>query len=118
MKKGSGEDKNVLITSLPNLPDYDVVESKGFVMGSALDFVPADRVIYAFFASILDPQARQRLYSRFFQRLRHRAIERLRENARRIGANAVIGVHIKIWRSGYGMYEAYAYGTAVEVKKR
>ena len=117
MKKGSGEDKNVLITSLDSLPGYRVVESKGFVMGSALDFIPADRVIYAFFASILDPKARHRLYSNFFKRLRHEALLRLSENAKRLGANAVMGATVRIWRSGYGMYEAYAYGTAVEVKK-
>ena len=117
MKKGSGEDKNVLITSLHSLPGYEVVESKGFVMGSYLDFIPADRVVYAFFASIINPRARHDLYSNFFKRLRHRAMLRLSENARKVGANAVLGVTLRIWRSGYGMYEAYAYGTAVEVKR-
>lgn len=117
MEKRAGEDKNVLITSLSSLPGYEVVESKGFVMGSALDFIPADRVVYAFFASILDPEARHRLYSNFFKRLRHRALMALSENAKKLGANAVIGVSVRIWRSGYGMYEAYAYGTAAEVKR-
>jgi len=117
MKEGGGEDKNVLITSLPSLPGYEVLESRGFVMGSALDFVPADRVIFAFFASIFDPAARNRLYSGFFRRLRHQALVRLSENARKVGANAVLGVSVRIWHCGYGMYEAYAYGTAVEVRR-
>ena len=117
MNGRDGEDKNVLITSLSSLPGYDVLESKGFVMGSALDFVPADRVVYAFFASIFDPKARNRLYSSFFKRLRHRALLTLSENATKLGANAVFGASVSIWHCGYGMYEAYAYGTAVEVKK-
>lgn len=117
MDEGAGEDKNVLITSLPSLPGYEVVESKGFVMGSSFDTVPADRVVYAFFASVFDPAARNRLYSGFFRRLRHGALMKLSENAKKLGANAVLGTSVRIWRCGYGMYEAYAYGTAVEVRK-
>jgi len=117
MKKGGGDDKNVLITPLPTLPGYKVVDAKGFVMGSSLEFVPADRVLYAFFASIVNPRARHELYSSIFRSLRHDALLRLSENARKIGANAVLGVRLRVWRAGYGMYEAYAYGTAVEVKR-
>ncbi len=107
----------MLISTLPSVPGYRVVESKGFVTGSAVDFVPADRVVYAFFASIVRPEARHDLYSAFFRRLRHRALLRLMDNARAMGANAVLGVRLELRRTGYGMYEAYAYGTAMEVER-
>lgn len=117
MNEGPREDKNVLISTLQSIPGYEVVDSKGFVMGSSFDFVPADRVVYAFFASIFDPQSRDRLYSSFFKRLRHEALLKLSENALKLGANAVLGASINSWRCGYGMYEVYAYGTAVEVNR-
>ncbi len=80
-------------------------------------FVPYDRVIYAAVRSFWHRSAREDLYSEFFRRLRHRALMKMSSNALRIGANAVVGVRVEIWRAGYGIYEAYAYGTAVEVKK-
>ncbi|NPA76932.1 MAG: YbjQ family protein [Candidatus Diapherotrites archaeon] len=117
MSIGPAPDKNVLLSATDAIPGYSVVESKGFAMGSAVMFVPYDRVIYAFVRSLWHSTARDDLYSEFFRRLRHKALLRLSENARRMGANAVLGVTLQIWRAGYGIYEAYAYGTAVEVKK-
>jgi uncharacterized protein YbjQ (UPF0145 family) len=117
MSSRSAPDKNVLVSSTDQIPGYSVVESKGFVMGSAVGFVPADRVIYAMVRSIWDPKAKERLYSSIFRKLRHRALSTLIENARKLNANAVLGTTVRIWRAGYGFYEAYAYGTAVEVKK-
>ncbi len=117
MSNGPAPDKNVLLSTTDAIPGYSVVESKGFVMGSAVMFVPYDRVIYAFVRTIWHPEARDELYSEFFRRLRHKALMAISRNARKLGANAVLGLKLRIWKSGYGMYEAYAYGTAVEVKK-
>ncbi len=48
--------------------------------------------------------------------VRHAAIEALRENAARAGANAVLGVRIHVWSPLKNVFEAYAYGTAAEVR--
>ncbi|GEM_PF-4709945 len=117
MKKGKGEDINVLLSSTDSIPGFSIRRSLGFVTGSASGTVHANSALYSFLASLIHPERRTEPYDRLFRSIRHRALLRLMENARKLGANAVVGVRISFYRVGYGFYEAFAYGTAVEVIK-
>ena len=104
--------KNVIVTPLERLEGFKIHKYVGFVLGSAvyeLDIAEAIRI------SMYSKKKRVETLSKVLKKLRHRAIEALKENAHKMGANAVFGVRVQIWSPTKHVFEAYAYGTAVEV---
>ena len=85
----------------------------GFVTGSAVAFRDFGTIVRM---SLLSEKKRRESAEIFLKRLRHNALQRLVENAKGMGANAVLGVRIHVWRVDGNTYEAYAYGTAAEVR--
>ena len=57
------------------------------------------------------------MYTKLLEQVRHRAIERLTEHAKSLGANAVVGVNFDTSELGGVMTEVLAYGTAVVVER-
>ena len=105
--------KNVIVTPLERLDGLEVKRYVGFVLGSAvyeLDVAEAIRM------SVHSKKRREETISNVLKKLRHMAIEALKENAYKMGANAVVGVRIHTWSPAKHVFEAYSYGTAVEVE--
>lgn len=105
--------KNVIVTPLERLEGLEIRRYIGFVLGSAvyeLDIAEAIRM------SVRSKKKREETISNALRKLRRRAIEALKENAHKMGANAVVGVRIHTWSPARHVFEAYSYGTAVEVE--
>ncbi len=55
-------------------------------------------------------------YTELLQESRREAIQRMTEQARRLGANAIVNVRFSTSSVAQGAAELYAYGTAVRVE--
>jgi uncharacterized protein YbjQ (UPF0145 family) len=108
----------MIVTTTPTLQGRDIVDYKGIVTGEA---ILGTNVFRDFFASIRDIiGGRSGAYERVLNDARQTAINEMTEQARRMGANAVIGVDIDYESIGAGegntMLMVSASGTAVVVR--
>lgn len=108
----------MIVTTTPTLQGRDIAEYKGIVTGEA---ILGTNVFRDFFASIRDIiGGRSGAYERVLNDARQTAITEMTEQARRMGANAVIGVDIDYESIGAGegntMLMVSASGTAVVVR--
>jgi uncharacterized protein YbjQ (UPF0145 family) len=104
---------NVIISTMNDLPGYDVVEIHGEVYGLIVRARNAFSNIGAGFRTIVGGEAKG--YTKLLSDSRDQAIERLSEAATGKGANAVLAMRFDCNEIGDIMSEVAAYGTAVTV---
>jgi uncharacterized protein YbjQ (UPF0145 family) len=107
---------NVIISTMNDLPGYDVVEIHGEVYGLIVRARNAFSNIGAGFRTIVGGEAKG--YTKLLSDSRDQAIERLSEAATDKGANAVLAMRFDCNEIGDIMSEVAAYGTAVTVRPR
>lgn len=109
----SSNDNNMLVTTTNTVEGHEIAEYKGIVFG---EVVSGMNFVKDFFAGITDTiGGRSGTYEREMQDSRDAAIEEMCERARKMGANAVIGVDIDYHVLGEknGMLMISVSGTAV-----
>lgn len=112
----SNGDKNMLVTTTNTLEGRQIVEYKGIVFG---EVVSGMNFVKDFFAGITDTiGGRSGTYESEMQEGRDKAIEEMCERAKKMGANAVIGVDIDydVLGEKNGMLMISVAGTAVVIK--
>ncbi len=102
---------DVLVTTLPSLEGMRVKRYLGLVFGSSARKVPFWRKVKE---SVRKGGEESEIHD-FLKKLRYEAVAKLAENAKKMGANAVLGVRIGIHKVSGDVFEVYAYGTAAEV---
>ena len=105
----------MILATTCDLPGYRVLESKGLVVADTVMARHLGRDIIASLRGIVGGEIRE--YTELLSQARRRVIEKLEEEARRLGANAVICVRFSTSEVAPGMVEILAYGTAVRVEK-
>ncbi|HEY8380794.1 MAG TPA: heavy metal-binding domain-containing protein [Microvirga sp.] len=103
----------MIVTTTPNVEGRRIVAYHGVVSGEA---ILGANVFRDFFASIRDViGGRSGSYEKVMRSARDTAIEEMSEEARRMGANAVVGVDLDYGSLGSGesMMMVTASGTAV-----
>ncbi|XDA96643.1 heavy metal-binding domain-containing protein [Sulfitobacter sp. LCG007] len=104
----------MIITTTPSIEGQSITEYKGIVVGEA---IMGANVVRDFFASITDVVGgRSGAYEGKLQDARETALSELEERARKLGANAVVGVDLDYEVIGDSMLMVSASGTAVVVK--
>ncbi|HDR0627013.1 YbjQ family protein [Pasteurella multocida] len=107
----------MLITTTPSIEGKQIIEYKGVVFG---EVVAGSNFIRDFFAGITDIiGGRSGAYESKIARARKEALEELQQQAKRLGANAVVGVEVNytsINGEGKSMFMIVASGTAVVVR--
>lgn len=107
----------MLITTTNSIEGKEIVEYKELVFG---EVVAGANFLRDFLAGLTDIfGGRSRSYESKLTSSRQEAIEEMKENARRLGANAVIGVEVSYTSIGTGtksMFMITASGTAVVVR--
>jgi uncharacterized protein YbjQ (UPF0145 family) len=104
---------NMIITTTPQIEGRRIVAYHGVVSGEA---ILGANVFRDFFASVRDlVGGRSGSYEKVLRSARDSALEEMADEARRLGANAVIGVDIDYGAIGSGesMLMVTATGTAV-----
>lgn len=106
----------MIITTTEFVPGYEVTESLGIVTGSTVRAKHIGSDIAALFKNIAGGEIKS--YTDLLDQSRKMAIQRMIDEAERLGADAVIGVRFSTSSIMQGAAEILAFGTAVKLVKR
>ncbi len=96
-------------TVLANV-DYEVL---GLVMGNKVRAVHVGRDIMAFFKNLVGGEVKE--YAELTQRVRQVALDEMVEEAKKMGANGIMGIQFSSSQVASGMAEIIVYGTAIKI---
>ncbi|WP_394234739.1 YbjQ family protein [Niallia oryzisoli] len=101
----------MLIVTTERIPNYKVVEVKGPVFGLTVRARGIGKDIMASFKGLVGGEINQ--YTEMLEDARKQAMDRMVQNAKAMGANAIIMMRFDSGEIGQNMSEIVAYGTAV-----
>lgn len=104
---------SVAISNTENIPGKEIVEFYGVVTGNTVRAKHIGRDIMAGLKNIVGGELVG--YTELLQDSRQEATERMIEQARSMGANAVVNVRFATSSISQGAAELFAYGTAMRV---
>ena len=104
----------MIITNIETVPGKNIVEHFGLVSGSTIRAKHVGRDIMASFKNLIGGEIKS--YTKLLQESRQQAMERMIEEARQLGANAILNVRFSTSSVAQGAAELYAYGTAVRLE--
>jgi len=111
----SYKEGDVLVTNGEQLPGYKIVEIKGLVVGITVRSRGLGKNIIATLRSLKGGEIKE--YVELAEQARLQALQRMVDNAKALGANAVVNVRFDSNELSETMDEIIAYGTAVVVEK-
>ncbi len=103
----------MLITNIEYIPNREIVEHFGVVSGSTVRAKHIGRDIAASFKNVFGGELKG--YTELLSESREEAINRMKEQAKSLGANAILNVRFSTSSVAAGAAELYVYGTAVKV---
>ena len=106
---------DVMVTTMNDLPGYRVTEVFGEVFGLTVRSRHIGSDIGASLKGLVGGEVKG--YTKMLSDSRLQAVERLRQAAQDVGANAVIAMRFDCNELGGNMTEVAAYGTAVTVQR-
>jgi len=109
----SYQGSDMIITNIESVPGKTVVEHFGLVSGSTIRAKHVGRDIMASLKNLVGGELKG--YTQLLQESRRQAMDRMVEQARGLGANAIVNVRFSTSSVSQGAAELYAYGTAVRV---
>lgn len=101
----------MLVTNIELIPGKRIVKHLGLVQGSSVRAKHVGRDFMAGLKNIFGGELKG--YTELLQESRQEAVDRMIEQARAIGANAVLNVRFSTSSIAAGAAELFAYGTAV-----
>ena len=104
----------MLITNIEMIPGRQIVQHHGLVSGSTVRAKHVGRDIMAGLKNIFGGELKG--YTELLTESRKEAIARMKEQAKKMGANAVVNVRFSTSSVASGAAELYVYGTAVTVQ--
>ena len=102
------------ITNIETIPGKTIIAHYGLVSGSTVRSKNAFRDIGASLKNIFGGELKN--YTKLLDETRQEAVSRMLEQAKVLGANAVVNVRFATSDVAAGAAEIYAYGTAVRVE--
>lgn len=103
----------LILTNLETVPGRSIVEHYGLVSGSTVRAKHLGRDIAAGLKNLVGGELRG--YTELLQESRRESTSRMVEQARALGANAVVNIRYSTSSVAQGAAELYAYGTAVKI---
>ena len=103
----------IVISNTESIPGRNIVEFYGVVTGNTVRAKHVGRDIMAGLKNIVGGELKG--YTELLQDSRKEATNRMIEQARSMGANAVVNVRFATSSISQGAAELFAYGTAVRV---
>lgn len=105
----------MIISSRNDLAGHRIVEEFGLVRGSTIRARHLGRDILAALKSIVGGEIQE--YTKMLAESREQAIDRMEQEALRLGANAILCIRFSTSYVMGGTAEIVVYGTAVRVEK-
>jgi len=106
---------DIIVTNLETVPGMNIVSHLGLVQGNTVQAKHVGRDIMAGLKNIIGGELKG--YTELLQTAREQATLRMLEEAKTLGANAVVNVRYSTSSITQGASELFAYGTAVKVVK-
>ncbi len=103
----------MIITNIESVPGKTVMEHFGLVSGSTIRAKHIGRDFMAGLKNLVGGELKG--YTQLLQESRQQAMDRMVEEARLMGANAIVNVRFSTSSVAQGAAELYSYGTAVRV---
>ncbi len=107
--------KDMIISSTDSVPGIDGFEYLGLVSGAKVRSKNALRDIGAGLKSLVGGELKG--YSEMMEQARNEAIQRMKDQATNLGADAIVGFRLQTSSVMGGASEVMAYGTAVKIKE-
>ena len=104
----------MILTNIESVPGKNIVEHYGVVSGSTVRAKHVGRDFMASLKNIVGGELKG--YTELLQDSRNQAVERMTEQAKQLGANAVVNIRFATSSVAQGASELYVYGTAVRVE--
>ena len=105
----------MILTNIESVPGMKIKAQFGLVSGSTVRAKNAIKDIGAGLKNMVGGELKS--YTELVTEARKEAVDRMQEQAQKMGANAVINVRFATSSVTAGAAEVYAYGTAVQVEK-
>ena len=102
---------DMIVTNIETVPGHAIVQHLGLVQGNTVRAKHVGRDIMAGLKNIVGGELRG--YTELLNDAREEATNRMIEEARAMGANAVVNVRFSTSSISAGASELYVYGTAV-----
>lgn len=103
-----------ILTNVETVPGKRITEHYGLVSGSTIRAKNIGRDLMASLKNIVGGELKG--YTQLLSESRSQAVERMTQQAKQLGANAIINVRFSTSSVAQGAAELYAYGTAVRVE--
>ena len=107
--------KEILVVSAPHLAGYRITQVLGLVRGNTVRARHVGRDILALFRNIVGGEVHE--YRKLMAESREQALDQMIDEARELGADAIISLRMTTSMIGQGMAELLAFGTAVRIEK-
>jgi uncharacterized protein YbjQ (UPF0145 family) len=104
----------MIITTTETIEGSRIVRNLGLVRGNTIRARHLGRDLLAVARNMVGGEIRD--YTKLLAESREQALDRMKDDARRLGANAVVGVRFSTSMLMGGAAELLAYGTAVVVE--
>lgn len=105
---------DILIVNTETVPGRDIVQLYGVVSGSSVRAKHLGRDFMAGLKNLVGGELKG--YTELLQEARAEALGRMQDQARQVGANAVVNVRFSTSAIAQGAAELFAYGTAVRLE--
>ena len=104
----------MIIVNTPDIPNKNIIEPLGIARGSTVRARNVGQDIFAGLKNIIGGEISE--YTKLQAQSREQALQRMQDDAERIGANAIVNVRLTTSMVMQGCSEILAYGTAVLVE--
>jgi len=105
----------MILTTTDTIPGKKIVEILGLVRGSTIRAKHVGKDIMAGFKTLIGGEIKG--YTEMLNEAREQAMERMKEEAKKVNADAIIEIRLGTSNVMQGAAEVLAYGTAVKIKK-
>ena len=103
----------MIIVSCDTIPGKKIVKTHGFVRGNTIRARSVGKDILAAFRILVGGEVHE--YTKLMAETREQALDRMREEAEALGANAIVAVRFSTSEIASGAAEILVYGTAVSI---
>ena len=104
----------MIVVNTETVPGHEVVEAIGVVRGSTIRAKHIGRDIMAGLRNIVGGEVKE--YTEMLTETRNESVHRMKQEARALGADAVVNLRFTTSQVMSGAAELLAYGTAVRIK--
>ncbi|MCF8359379.1 MAG: YbjQ family protein [Prolixibacteraceae bacterium] len=103
----------MIISTTEKIPNREIVEILGIARGSTVRARNIGRDIFAGLKNIVGGEIEE--YTQLQAQSREQAMQRMKQDAQRLGADAIVNVRLTTSMVTQGAAEILAYGTAVKL---